>query len=411
MRLFLNVCALVALSAILSAGRPANCAESRDGLRPKVLETFLRMRILAAVIETHAVEAAYPGPTDGLVPVSSLGSQVTARLRSHGGAVRDAWNNPLLYWSDGRDYLIVSLGSDRAMQFNYDANPPYANVPMGWAGNDPTDDLLLVDGVAFRGPFSQREFLRQAMGEIRSLGTACESFGVDNNFYPGPVQPIDGVERIAAVLEPWYMRVIPRSDPWGNPYLFWSDTTHYALVSYGPDGIPDFPYAAWGRTEFEAMPVGGTTRFGADLVFASGEFVQWPTVAGLTSPTENLRRAMTDFRITATVFQMFTNDYGLYPGPVGPIDLLARIETIVEPTYIRALPKIDPWGNPYLFWSDTAHYTFVSYGPDGIADFPYATWGRTEFDAIHTGPTTRFGADIVFANGDFVQWPTQGVAP
>ena len=95
MRLFRNICALVALSAILSAGRPANCAESRDGLRPKVLETFLRMRILAAVIETQAVEAAYPGPTDGLVPVSSLGNQVTARLRSHGGAVRDAWNNPL----------------------------------------------------------------------------------------------------------------------------------------------------------------------------------------------------------------------------------------------------------------------------------------------------------------------------
>ncbi len=411
MRLFRIIYAMVALLAILSAGRPAHCAPPSDGLRPKVLETFLRMRILAAVIETQAVETAYPGPTDGLVPVSSLGNQVTARLRSHGGVVRDAWNSPLLYWSDGRGYLIVSLGSDRTMQFNYDAVPPYANVPMGWAGSDPADDLLIVDGVAFRGPFSQREFLRQAMGEIRNLGTACESFAVDNNIYPGPVQPIDSVERIAAVLEPWYMRVIPRSDPWGNPYLFWSDRTRYALVSYGPDGIPDFPYATWGRTEFDAMQAGGTTRFGADLVFANGEFVQWPTVAGLTSPTEDLRRAMTDLRIASNVCEMFSTDYGLYPGPVEPIDVLARIETVVEPTYIRALPTVDPWGHPYLFWSDTTHYAFVSYGPDGISDFPYATWGRTEFDSIHTGPTTRFRADILFVSGEFVQWPTAGVGP
>jgi hypothetical protein len=75
------------------------------------------MRVLAAVLDTQAVEAAYPGPTDGLVRVSSLGNRLTARVRSHGGAVRDAWNNPLLYWSDGRDYLILSLGSDGMRQF------------------------------------------------------------------------------------------------------------------------------------------------------------------------------------------------------------------------------------------------------------------------------------------------------
>jgi len=236
------------------------------------------MRVLAAVLDTHAVENPYPGPTDGLVPVASLGSQLTSRLRSNGGAVRDAWNNPLLYWSDGRDYLILSLGSDRMMQFNYDASPPYAGVRTGWAGSDPTNDLLIVDGVAYRGPASESELLRRAMGELRSMGTACESFAVDNNVYPGPVQPIDIVERIESVVEPWYLRVLPKVDPWGNPYLFWSDSTHYALVSFGPDGMADYPYATWGRTEFEALHTGSTTRFGQDLVFATGAFVQWPAI-------------------------------------------------------------------------------------------------------------------------------------
>jgi len=123
MRLFRNSSVLVALLAMAAATRPAHCApQPRDGLRPEVLETFLRMRVVAAVLDTQAVELtypAYPGPTDGLVPVSSLGSQVVSRVRSHGGSARDAWNNPLLYWSDGRDYLILSLGSDGMRQFDY----------------------------------------------------------------------------------------------------------------------------------------------------------------------------------------------------------------------------------------------------------------------------------------------------
>jgi hypothetical protein len=325
--------------------------------------------------------------------------------------VRDAWNNPLLYWSDGRDYLILSLGSDRTMQFNYDGYPPYAGAPAGWAGSDPTNDLLIVDGVAYRGPASQTELLRRAMGEVRSLATAAESFAVDNNIYPGPVQPIDVVARIESVVAPFYIRSFPRIDPWGNPYLFWSDASHYALVSYGPDGVPDFPYATWGRAEFEAMQAGSTTRFGADLVFVNGEFVQWPAVVGQTSPNGNLRQAMADLRSSATACESFAVDYSAYPGPVDPIDQVTRIETSVEPTYIRTLPKVDPWGNPYRYWSDTTHYALVSYGPDGIPDFPYATWGRPEFDAIHTGLTTRLGADLVFANGQFVQWPTVGLGP
>lgn len=411
MRIFRNSCRLVALLVIVSAARPARCAQPGDGLRPEVLETFLRMRVLAAVLDTQAVEAAYPGPTDGLVRVSSLGNRLTARVRSHGGAVRDAWNNPLLYWSDGRDYLILSLGSDGLRQFDYSGAPPYANIRTGWAGSDPTDDLLIVDGVAYRGPSSQSELLRRAMAELRRTGTACESFAVDNNVYPGPVEPID----VVATIEPElvqggrYLRVLQKVDPWGNPYLFWSDRTYYVLVSYGPDGIPDSPYATWGRTEFEAMHAGSTTRFGADLVFANGEFVQWPATG--PSPNDNLRRAMADLRSAATACESFAVDYNVYPGPVDPIDLVARIETIVEPSYIRALPKVDPWGNPYLFWSDTTHYALLSYGPDGTSDFPYANWGRAEFEAMHTGPTTRFGADLVFADGEFVQWPTVGQGP
>jgi hypothetical protein len=114
--------------------------------------------------------------------------------------MRDAWNHPLLYWSNGRDYAILSLGSDGLPQFDYGGTPPYANIRTGWAGSDPTNDLLIVNAVAYRGPASQSELLRRAMGELRTMGTACESFAVDNNVYPGPVEPIDVVATIEPVL-------------------------------------------------------------------------------------------------------------------------------------------------------------------------------------------------------------------
>lgn len=271
---------LAAVLATCSAVTPGLGVDSTDGLRPEVVETFLRMRVLAAVLDTRAIENSYPGPTTGLVPVSSVATRLSPKGRMLVGSAKDAWGNPLLYWSDGRDYLILSLGSDRTMQFDYDATPPYANVRTGWAGSDPTNDLLIVDGVAYRGPESQSELLRRAMTELRTTGTACESFAVDNNRYPGPVEPIDMVATIEPDLVDYgrYLRVLQKLDPWGNPYMFWSDSTHYALVSFGVDGVPDHPYSTWSRSDFESLHAGPTTVFGADLIFANGVFVQWPVI-------------------------------------------------------------------------------------------------------------------------------------
>ena len=270
---------LAAATLLIALTASAGTASSADGIRPEVLETLLRMRVLAAVLDTQAVEGSYP-EASGLVTVSSLDERTVARARSRGGPVRDAWNNPLFYWSDGRSYLILSLGSDAARQFDYDATPPYANISRSWAGTDPSDDLLIVDGVVYRGPESRSELMRRTLAEMRSAGTACESFAVDYNVYPGPVDSIDAIATIEATLEPTYIRVLAKIDPWGHPYLFWSDSQHYALVSLGPDGLPDHPYPSWGLADFEALHTGPSTRFGQDIIFFTGEFVQWPAVLG-----------------------------------------------------------------------------------------------------------------------------------
>ncbi len=137
---------------------------------------------------------------------------------------------------------------------------------------------MIIDGAAYRGPASQRDLLRRAMADMRSAGTASESFAVDNNFYPGPVAPIDVIDRIAKDIEPIYIKHLPRVDPWGHPYRVWSDTRGYALVSYGPEGQADYPYASWRSTEFGALHTGPTVRTEQDIVFVNGQFVQWPAI-------------------------------------------------------------------------------------------------------------------------------------
>lgn len=195
----------------------------------------------------------------------------------HGG-LRDAWGRPILYWSNGPSYIVASLGADGLAQFDYTLDPPYTGVPRGWAGTDPADDLLIVDGIAYRGPSSQTELVRRAIADIRSAGTACESFGVDYNIYPGPVTPMDALSSIGSELEPIYIRVLPILDPWGQPYRFWSNTRSYAIVSYGVDGQPDYPYAMWGQAEFEALAVGAAALVGPDVVFVNRQLVQWPGI-------------------------------------------------------------------------------------------------------------------------------------
>lgn len=253
-------------------------SEAADSIRPEVLDTFLKMRIVAAALDTHRVTAPYPGPTDGVVPIAFIVEGISSGATAIRSAARDGWGHPLLYWSDGRDYLLLSLGSDGKAQFDYAADPPYARVPRAWVGSNPSDDLLIVDGIAYRGPATQSELLIRAMAEIRSMGTACESYAVDTNFYPGPVEPPDSVSRIESEVEPVYIRMLPRTDPWGRPYLFWSDTQGYAFVSYGADGLPEFPYSTWGRAEFESLDTGPTFDAGRDIVFVKGRFTQWPAI-------------------------------------------------------------------------------------------------------------------------------------
>ena len=104
---------------------------------------------------------------------------------------------------------------------------------------------------------------KRTMADIRSLGTAVESYAVDNNFYP----KVNSYANVVPFVQPIYIKTAPTSDGWNKVWEFQGDTTNgvdYTLISRAKDGIAS------------AITGGQTGDFNCDIVFANGQFFQWP---------------------------------------------------------------------------------------------------------------------------------------
>jgi type II secretion system protein G len=122
------------------------------------------------------------------------------------------------------------------------------------------------------------------------------------------------------------------------------------------------------------------------------------------------KRTMGDMRSAATAAEAYAVDFSHYPAAAGytlPSGLKnpptatfggagSGFNGQVVPTYIRLLPLVDGWSSYFLYGTAPpgAHdFILFSNGRNGSADTP--VWGET----------TDFNADIIFVDGQFVQYP------
>ncbi len=124
----------------------------------------------------------------------------------------------------------------------------------------------------------QRAKQKRSMADMRSTGTAAEAYAVDTNRYPaaaaayalpsGLTYPPGGTLTSAfqKALQPTYIRTLPLKDGWNSYFLYTTSSTFqdYAIVTGGKDGT---------TSTFVGGP---TTDFNADIVFADGQFIQFP---------------------------------------------------------------------------------------------------------------------------------------
>ena len=102
---------------------------------------------------------------------------------------------------------------------------------------------------------------KRTMAELRSVGTAVESYAVDQNFYP----VASTAPALAALVTPFYVKKVPTADGWDNTFIVDSVTTDYTVSSGGKDGV------AGGCVEGTV-----TTLYNQDICFSNGRFSQFP---------------------------------------------------------------------------------------------------------------------------------------
>lgn len=106
---------------------------------------------------------------------------------------------------------------------------------------------------------------KRTMADIRSVGTACEEYSIDNNYYP--VQTSQGdVSGISSVIEPTYIKVTPSKDGW-----MWN-------VQYGtPTGGSAYTVRSLAKDGIKNGVAGQTSDFNCDVIFQVGQFTAYPS--------------------------------------------------------------------------------------------------------------------------------------
>ena len=102
---------------------------------------------------------------------------------------------------------------------------------------------------------------KRTMADMRSLGTAVESYAVDNNVYPA-VTTAAALKTIVEVGA--YIKNMPLADGWNNTFQVASISTEYTLYSFGKDNA--------GTT----CTTGQTTTFADQICFINGQFLRYP---------------------------------------------------------------------------------------------------------------------------------------
>jgi len=107
------------------------------------------------------------------------------------------------------------------------------------------------------------------------------------------------------------------------------------------------------------------------------------------------KRTVVDMGRLGTAVESYAIDHDRYPAKAGSLEDLGRF---LVPTYLDSLPAGDGWEHPLEVEFGETTYRIVSLGRDG------------QVGPRPGGTTTDYDDDIVFEDGQFVQWP-EGTGP
>ena len=123
---------------------------------------------------------------------------------------------------------------------------------------------------------AERRRYEQTVDVLMEIGAACQAYRADRGRYPDA----DEVVQLALRLEPDFIEAVAYIDAWGNRIHVRSTDEQCELRSFGGDNLRDV-----------GEPRGAVTEDDADVVWFSGEFVQWPDGLEPEAPAQPTRVA------------------------------------------------------------------------------------------------------------------------
>ncbi|HVG22619.1 MAG TPA: DUF2059 domain-containing protein [Thermoanaerobaculia bacterium] len=160
---------------------------------------------------------------------------------------------------------------------------------------------------------------------------------------------------------------------------------------------------AFYRTKAGRKSIAILPDLGVNAIMAAGERVS----DAMQKAEEEIEReklkahpellAMSDLRTIATCLEARATDTDEYPQVT-----FDELPPLLEPTYVRKLPRVDPWGTPYAYLADGKHYRVVSAGADRRFE-----WDSRKLDLTEVSPRAMesLDADLIFQDGTFAQYP------
>ncbi len=104
------------------------------------------------------------------------------------------------------------------------------------------------------------------------------------------------------------------------------------------------------------------------------------------------KRTMADLRTVGTALGLYQVDWSQFPDAQSTT---AALRTFLEPTYVQRVPDTDGWNHAWYIDTYATGYTIGSGGKDDSYSGVAGNGGRK----------TDFDDDIVFSDGQFIQWP------
>lgn len=123
----------------------------------------------------------------------------------------------------------------------------------------------------------QKGKLKSTMGDMKTIGTAVESYMADNSMVPGG-GAFTLISELNPYLAPFYCKILPQKDGWDEDFRYQSGVLgplqeSYSIISYGKDQV--FTGINITNSDFVITTMAG---FNNDICYHNGHFTYCPKI-------------------------------------------------------------------------------------------------------------------------------------